>query len=174
MFCINFARDWIRTVDLWNRKRPLCQLRYHNHSTIDLFCFCLVCQIQNYFTTKVKFQLTSCRSKVSFHSDHFKLGHIFNTLSPISGAECFNYFSIADATICIWRRLQEVSITKYWYQDWNWRQVRWSGVLWRLRNIARNFYWTWIRKFKSSQNTTNVIILFFKAPQWLLPGSSML
>ena len=30
MFNINFADDWIRTVDLWCRKRPLYQLS-HNH-----------------------------------------------------------------------------------------------------------------------------------------------
>ena len=30
MFNINFADDWIRTLDLWYRKRPLCQLS-HNH-----------------------------------------------------------------------------------------------------------------------------------------------
>ena len=30
MFNINFADDWIRTTDLWNRKRPLYQLS-HNH-----------------------------------------------------------------------------------------------------------------------------------------------
>ena len=30
MFNINFADDWIRTADLWNRKRPLYQLS-HNH-----------------------------------------------------------------------------------------------------------------------------------------------
>ena len=30
MFNLNFADDWIRTADLWNRKRPLYQLS-HNH-----------------------------------------------------------------------------------------------------------------------------------------------
>ena len=29
MFSIHFADDWIRTVDLWIRKRPLCQLSYN-------------------------------------------------------------------------------------------------------------------------------------------------
>ena len=30
MFNINFANDWIRTVDLWYQKQPLYQLS-HNH-----------------------------------------------------------------------------------------------------------------------------------------------
>ena len=30
VFNINFANDWIRTMDLWYQKRPLYQLS-HNH-----------------------------------------------------------------------------------------------------------------------------------------------
>ena len=35
MFNINFADNWIRTADLWCRKRPLYQLN-HNHCPVDV------------------------------------------------------------------------------------------------------------------------------------------
>ena len=35
MLNINFTYDWIRTADLWSRKRPLYQLN-HNHCPIVL------------------------------------------------------------------------------------------------------------------------------------------
>ena len=28
---LKFANDWIRTADVWNWKRPLCQLSHHHH-----------------------------------------------------------------------------------------------------------------------------------------------
>ena len=37
MFNINFADDWIQTVDLWYRKRLLYQLS-HNHCQSSFFC----------------------------------------------------------------------------------------------------------------------------------------
>ena len=41
MFNINFANDWIRTADLWYRKRPLYQLS-HNHFPKKYFCYLLI------------------------------------------------------------------------------------------------------------------------------------
>ena len=38
MFNINFAKDWIRTVDIWYRKRPLNQLS-HNHFPNSILYF---------------------------------------------------------------------------------------------------------------------------------------
>ena len=38
-FLYKFANDWIRTVDLWYWKLPLCQLS-HNHCPNDQFCCC--------------------------------------------------------------------------------------------------------------------------------------
>ena len=38
MFNINFANNWIQTVDLWNRKQPLNQLSHNQyHKEIYLF-----------------------------------------------------------------------------------------------------------------------------------------
>ena len=83
---LNFADEFIRTADLWYRKRPLCQLS-HNHCPRQL-CYSNNCKIWYYcsnFELKLPFHELPTRSiLIRFDRKYFSFSSVMSLINRLN------------------------------------------------------------------------------------------